>query len=254
MSHKGLELLRHAIRHRSAAALVTPSAGAGEKLILRLLPPAAGEADDGQAIAAELKTGTWELIEALIESATPVRVMVRVKWAEISFPTVIVSAQRRLLARRVSLLMPSAPHIDVEQRRRTARERVPHAVRVQARLARGEPTDAAQPMLAADVLDLSWTGVRLCCRAADLPRGLAPGDPMSVLLAYKGAEQRLAARFRNREPAPNGGVRIGLEFDPPAQPNTPAGEPIRALIDLLTDLRLRQAAEKLTERTLGLAG
>lgn len=250
MSKQGLELLQYAIQNGSVAALAPVSNASCERWIVRLL---AMEIPHGepQTITAELRKGKPGPIDALVESTALVNVMVRVKWAEVSFPTIILAHQRRMLGRRVTLQMPDAEQIEVEQRRRTAREPVPHTFRMQASIARCGRSAVAPAQIPADVLDLSWTGVRVCCRADHLPKDLDRGELMSVTLAYHGSEQLLAARLRNREPAANGGVRVGLEFDPPPSRNASAG-PIRALIELLGELRLRRASEQFTAQTLGL--
>jgi c-di-GMP-binding flagellar brake protein YcgR len=261
MSKQGLELLQHAIRSGSVAALAQISDTASEKWIVQILPIAV-QHEGKRAITAELRKGKPGPIDSLVESAASVRVMTRVKWAEVSFQTIVLAQQRRMLGRRVILQMPDPRRIEVEQRRRTAREPVPHTVRMQASIARCGDSAVAQArhaptpgtQIAADVLDLSWTGIRVCCRADQLPGDIDRGEFMSVMLAYNGNQQLLTARFRNREPAANGGVRVGLEFDPPPSQSLATAEPIRALIELLGELRLRRASEQFTAKTLGLKG
>ena len=250
MSKQGMELLQHAIQNGSVAAMVAGSDTSSERWIVRLMPVTS---QDGvpDAITAEIRKGKPGALEGLIESATPVRVMTRVKWAEVSFETTALGQQRRMLGRRVTLRMPDVAQIAVEQRRRTLREPVPHTVRMQACISRCGRATARTP-IPADVLDISWTGIRVCCRADNVPEDLHPGELMSVMLAYNGNEQLLTARFRNRQSAANGGVRVGLEFDPAPSQNAAATEPIRALIDLLAQLRFRRASERLTTQALGL--
>jgi hypothetical protein len=250
MSKQGLELLQHAIRNGSVAAMVAASDSSSERWVVRLMP-VTSQNESPEAITAEIRKGKPGLLEGLIASATPVRIMTRVKWAEVSFHTTALTQQRRMLGRRVTLQMPEAGQITVEQRRRTSREPVPHTVRMQASISRCG-REAARTSIPADVLDISWSGIRVCCRADNLPDDLHPGELMSVMLAFNGSEQLLTARYRNRESAANGGVRVGLEFDPAPSQNAAATEPIHALIDLLAQLRFRRASERLTAQALGL--
>ena len=126
MSKQGLELLQYAIQNGSVAAMAPVGEITCERWIVRLL---AMEIPHGepQTITAELRKGKLGPIDGLVESTTPVSVMARVKWAEVSFPTIIISQQRQDVGRRVTLQMPVAEQIEVEQRRRTAaRAGAPH--------------------------------------------------------------------------------------------------------------------------------
>lgn len=207
------------------------------------------------AIAANVEEGRAGEIDSLIEAATTVRVTIKMRWAAIAFSTVLLTQTRRLLARQVTIRMPR--QVDVEQRRRAPRERVPQDVQVQARLLQGGTNvAAAQPPVSADVWDLSSTGVCVCCRADQLPKNLKPGHLMSLTLLYNGSQHVLSARFRHHQALPNGGIRLGLEFDPPPSesPNAAAAGSLQALIDLLAQLRVQRASEESIKRTLGMTG
>jgi c-di-GMP-binding flagellar brake protein YcgR len=207
------------------------------------------------AIAASVEEGRAGEIESLVEAAATVRVTIKMRWAAIAFSTVLLTQTRRLLARQVTMRMPRK--VDVEQRRRAPRERVPQEVQVQARLLQGG-TDvaAAQSPVSADVWDLSSTGVCVCCRADQLPKNLKPGYLMSLTLLYNGSQHVLSARFRHHQTLPNGGIRLGLEFDPPPSEtaNVAAAGSLQALIDLLAQIRVQRTSEESIKRTLGLTG
>lgn len=252
MSNNARELLHQSIRAGAVAVLTRAAAPhSGDRLIVRLVSP--GDGPEGPTIVADVEEGRAGLIDELIRSATPLRFAIRIKpWAGIAFQSVLLSQDRRLLGRRVKLRMPR--EVAVEQRRRAPREPVPREARVQARFSpRSRRTITAA--VAAELFDLSLTGVCLWCRAADLPPRLQPGDLLDVTLAYNGQEHHLTARFRHRHAIPNGGVRLGLEFDPTAAPSGAATpDALRPLIEVLAQLRIRKACEQFTTRTLGLAG
>jgi len=250
MLEPGRELLHKAIRAGSIAVVTMKAPASGERLILRLLP--AGSSTDARAITAAVEEGKGGLIDQLIESAAPVWVRIRIcEWSALAFQTTIVSQQGRFLGRKVVLRQPQ--QVTVEQRRRAPRERVPQDVRVQARFSLQQRGGAA---ISADMWDLSETGICLWCRAADLPPTLQTDEPIELTLAYGGKEQALSARFRYRTPMENGGVRLGLQFDAPTNAS-PAGaatsDAIRALIEVLSQLRIRRESEKFVTRALGLA-
>ncbi|HEY2586414.1 MAG TPA: PilZ domain-containing protein [Tepidisphaeraceae bacterium] len=254
MSNNARELLHQSIRTGAVAVLTREAAGSsGERLIVRLIPPGDGPA--GPKIAADVEEGRAGVIEELIRSKAALRAAIKINpWAGITFQSILLSQERRLLGRRVTLRMPR--EVSVEQRRRAPRERVPQDVRVLAQFSmRPGERAAAQAPVAADVWDLSATGVCLWCRASDLPPRLQPGDPLDITLAYNGQEHRLPARFRHRHPMPNGGVRLGIEFDPSAAPaGASTSDTLQPLIDVLAQLRIRKANEQFATRSLGLAG
>lgn len=256
MSEQGREMLNQAIRSGSLAVLAPAApAASGERLIVRLVPPGNGPA--GRSITADVEEGRAGTIDAMIDSAAPLRGSIKLRdWAAIAFPTILLSQQRRLLGRRVTLQMPR--EVAIEQRRRAPRERVPQEIRVEARISiRTGGRAATSTVVAADVWDLSATGVCLWCRAADLPPRIEPGDALDITLACNGQEHRLTATFRHRHAMSNGGVRLGLEFDPsPGAPasSAPSPDALRPLIDVLAQLRIRKESEQFAARTLGLTG
>jgi hypothetical protein len=247
MLESGRELLHKAIRVQSIAVLTTGAPAAGERVVLRL--GAASGPAVARVITAGVEEGRGGLIDHLIESATPVCVRIKVgEWVAIKFQTTLVSQQGRLFGRKVVLRYPQ--QVTVEQRRRAPRERVPREVCVQARFAFEKRSGSA---ITADVWDLSETGVCLWCRAADLPSKLQSDEPVELTLSHNGKEHLLAARFKHLRPTENGGVRVGLEFTAPANVSPAASDAIRALIEVLSQLRIRRESEKFVTRTLGLA-
>jgi hypothetical protein len=112
---------------------------------------------------------------------------------------------------------------------------------------------AEPPAIAADVWDVSETGICLWCRAADLPATCQTDEPIELTVSYNGKDHVLAARFRHRRPMENGGVRVGLHFAAQADASPAACEAIRAIIEVLSQLRIRRESEKFVTRTLGLA-
>lgn len=251
MLEQGRELLHQAIRAGAIVVLTTGPQDSGERMVVRLLP--AEPPPPGRAVVAEVEEGRTGLIESLVESATPVYGTIKAQWVAIAFQTPIVSQQRRLLGRRVTLRMPQ--QVNVEQRRRAPRERVPQEVRVPARMAPKTRGATNPPEVPAEVWDLSATGICLWCQGDGLPKQIKPGDELAVTLLCNGREHHLIARFRHRQPTGNGGVRLGLEFDSAtAAPEVPAGQAVRSLIDMLAELRVRRNSEQFVARTLGLAG
>lgn len=249
MLEHGPELLRQAIQAGAAAVVSHP--GSSERIVVRFLPLAS----TAQAIAANVEEGRGGEIESLVEAATTVRVTIKMRWAGIAFSTVLLTQTRRLLARQVTIRMPR--QVDIDQRRRAPRERVPQDVQVQARLLHGgAEVVAAQTPVPADVYDLSSTGVCICCRADQLPKNLKPGYLMSLTLTYNGSQHVLTTRFRHHQALPNGGICLGLEFDPPPSEtaNVAAAGSLQALIDLLAQLRVQRTSEASIKRTLGLTG
>jgi hypothetical protein len=248
MLESGRELLQKAIRARSIAVLTTSAPDSGERLIVRLA--ATGGSADARLITAGLEEGRGALIDQLIASATPLCARIKVgEWVAITFQTTLVSQQGRLFGRKVVLRHPK--QVSVEQRRRAPRERVPQEVRIQARFV-FQKRPGSGP-ITSDVWDVSETGICLWCRAADLPTTLQTDEPIDLTLGYNGKEHVLAARFRHRRPMENGGVRVGLHFSAQADTSPAPSEAIRAIIEVLSQLRIRRESEKFVTRTLGLA-
>jgi hypothetical protein len=252
MFDQGLELLKKAVRAGTMAVLTTGEPDSAERVVIRLLPASAPNA---KAINGSVEEGRGGLIDQLIKSATPLSATIRIsEWSVLAFQTIILSQQGRLFGRRVALQIPR--HVMVEQRRRAPRERVPKEISVQAQFSLPTGGASGPATVAADVWDLSATGICLWCREADIPPKIKVGDPFDLTLTYSGREQRLTGRFRHRQPMENGGVRLGLHLDATADASPSgqaAAETVRALLDVLTQIRVRRESEKFVTQTLGLA-
>lgn len=252
MLDQGRELLQKAIGAGSIAVVTAAAGESSERVVLRLLATAS---NSDKAINASVEEGKSGLIDQLVQSRTSLLASIRIsQWASLTFPTVLLSQQGRLFGRRVTLRTPA--RVEIEQRRRAPRERVPQEVRVQASFVLPAGGSRVPATVAADVWDLSPTGICLWCREADVPPKIKVGDPFDLTLTYNGRDLRLTGRFRHRQPMDNGGVRLGLQLDAAADAS-PAGQAvndaIKSLLDVLAQVRTRRESEQFVSRTLGLA-
>ena len=253
MLDQNRELLQKAIQAGTMAVLTAAVGESSKRVVVRLLPASAASL---KAVSASVEEGKSGLIDQLIKSSAPLCGEIRIsQWASIAFQTVLLSQQGRFFGRRVTLQVPR--QVTIEQRRRAPRERVPQEVRVQAQFCL--PTGGARgpATVAADIWDLSATGICLWCRETDVPPNINVGDPFDLTLTYNGRDLRLTGRFRHRQPMENGGVRLGLQLDIAADAS-PAGQAandaIKSLLDVLAQIRVRRESEKFVAQTLGLAG
>ena len=252
MYDQGRELLQKAIGAGTVAVLTAPVGDSTERVVVRFLATASHSA---KAINASVEEGKSGLIDQLIQSAAPMLATIRVnQWSSLAFQTVLLSQQGRFLGRRVTLQMPR--QVNIEQRRRAPRERVPKEISVQAQFSLPTGGASGPATVSADVWDLSATGICLWCREGDVPPKIKVGDRFDLSLTYNGRDLRLTGRFRHRQPMENGGVRLGLQLDEPADAS-PAGkaanDAIKSLLDTLTQIRVRRESEKFVTNTLGLA-